>query len=433
MDKHNRAVRRIQNLAILLLTLSALFLVGNLPLFGELSDRSLIELAYTRLNDERIPETNRSQPLQELAAPIRIVFSNSFTRYGADSLTTLSSEFEAVGFPLREAIGSANTMSRVNERILLEKLRGEGLYFDFITELPLDLLGQILGVAAPDTGLTAVRRMFLCPAEGDEAILYMQDRQLGWCRFLTAVHSSALKDYLASLSGNGAALACVLDSEYASLSPYTFVPGETVSYPVAECSETVSESVLTSFLRRAEFNAHTDNRFVESSGTVIVREASNTIHLYPDGTITYQGERAGEGSLFFVPSASPDKPTMPEAVSAACHLASALLQEPAGDAVLYLSGVSRGAGTYTATFDYMLNGTPICFSDGTHAAVVTVAGDSITSFTMKLRQYTLTDTPALLLPVRQAAGIVRQQREADLTVVYYDNGGATVAPAWIQS
>ena len=81
-----------------------------------------------------------------------------------------------------------------------------------------------------------------------------------------------------------------------------------------------------------------------------------------------------------------------------------------------------------------MDGTPLRFSDGTHAASVTIEGQSITGFTLHCRTYTLSDSPALLLPVRQAAAIAASRYpSAELRVCYDDRGADTVGVSWFSS
>ena len=222
----------------------------------------------------------------------------------------------------------------------------------------------------------------------------------------------------------------MLDSSYANLASCTLV----LSTPAERSTLSVSNALSGNedvFLRRAEFNPHTENRFTESSGTVIVREVSSTLYLRPDGTVDYQGTDAIPESLYFVSAASPDAPTLSEAATAAQRLMLTLLQDSLGDASLYLSNAIPSGNGFEITFDLMVDGTPIRFSNGSHAAVVTVEGQRITAFTLKARRYALTGDTPLLLPFAQAAAIARVWRGAELLVAYVDGGGETVAPAWI--
>lgn len=425
-----KRLARLQNLAIAALTLSMVFLIANLPLFGALSNQSLWELARGRAERER--EASPDTPgVSRLAFPVRIVYTNSFARLGADALTTLSDEFERAGTYLGEAVGSSGGASPVSEDVFLSALRGEGLYFDFPTAIPEQVLSDLLGVAVPAPEISGVRRMLLCPGAGEDATLYVQDGALAHYRFSTAVSSPALTDYLASQSGSSADFAFLLGEDYAGLSPYTLVLSDPAPRVALSASGLLAAGGEDAFLRRAGFNAHAENRFTESSGTVIVREVSSTLYLRPDGTVDYLGGSVEPDSPYFVPAAVPDAPTLVEAATAAQTLVTTLLQGELGDAGLYLSGVRSEGPRFEIDFDLTANGTPIRFSDGSHAVSVTVEGQRVAAFTLKARRYALTDEPTLLLPVALSAAIARVYDGAELIVAYADTGAESVLPVWV--
>lgn len=427
-DDRERRVDRAQNLTILLLTLSVLLLIANLPLFGTLADSSLIELARAHRR-ESVGHTVEKSGTTPLAFPVRVVYTNGFTRVGADALTTVSDEFERAGGYLGEALGSANSAAPISEAEFLRALSGEGIYFDFMTELPYELLSELLGVAPGDGTLSAVRRMLLSPVGTGEVVLCAQDGAGRSFRFSTAVSGAELSDFLAARSGGGAEFVYALDDAYGALSPYTLVLSEPAGRASLFAANALSGREDT-ILRRAEFNAHTANRFTESSGTVIVREASSALYLRPDGALGYLGGEAAPDSIYYV-AAESDTPTLAEASAAARNLAAALLQGLLGDAVLYLDGASKDGERIKVCFGLMVDGTPLRMSDGTHAGVVTVEGRSITAFTFHVRSYTKQEREPPLLPFAQAAAIARDFPGAELIVAYIDTGAEEALPAWI--
>lgn len=429
-SKKDRRLNRIQNLAIVLLTLSAFLLFTNLPMFGALSDQSLLELARDRIRRENLPAETDASGAASLVFPVRMVYTNGFARLGADAITTLSDEFEHAGTYLGEALGSAYGAEPISEDGFLDALRSEGLYFDFTTALPSDIVSGLLGVSVPEPELASVRRMLLSPAGAEGAPLYVQDGAGQHYRFSTAVSSTALVDFLDARSGNSADFAFLLGSAYEQLSPYTIILSDPAPRGTLGAANALSGSE-DAFLRRAEFNAHTENRFTESSGTVIVREGSSALYLRPDGTVDYQGGAAAPDSIYFVAAAETGSPTLAEAAAAAQNLASTLLQDFLGDAALYLSDASADGEHYEIFFDLMANGTPIRFSDNSHAVSVTIEGQRISAFTLKARSYSLTEDTALLLPFAQAAAIARVWDGAELIVAYVDTGAETVLPTWI--
>ncbi len=429
-EKKARRLARAQNLAIIFLALSSMVLFANLPLFGPLSDRSLLELAQDRVRRESLIASAAPSGAVSFVFPVRMVCTNSFARQGADALTTLSDEFERAGTYLGEAIGSAHNGEPIGQPAFLAALRAEGLYFDFTAPLSSELLEQLLNVSRSDTVPDRIRRLLLSPSGTNAALLYAEDGSGQHYRYFTAVSSPSLTEYLASRGGSSANFAFLLAPAYSELSPYTLILSDPAPRGTLKVVNALSGNE-DEFLRRAEFNAHTENRFTESSGTVIVREVSSTLYLRPDGTIEYQGTEAAPGSIYSVPAALPGKPTLLEAASAAQNLALTLLGDSLGDASCYLSAAVQSGSRYEITFDLMSDGTLIRYSDSSHTGSVTIENGCVTAFTFKVRSYTITDSFALMLPFAQAAAIARVWPGAELIVAYVDVGSEEAMPAWI--
>jgi len=79
----------------------------------------------------------------------------------------------------------------------------------------------------------------------------------------------------------------------------------------------------------------------------------------------------------------------------------------------------------------MVNGTPLRFADGAHAAEVRLEGRSVTAFTLRLRRYTLTERSTALLPTALARTIAQRYPNGELTIAYIDPYGDTVSASWI--
>ena len=237
-------------------------------------------------------------------------------------------------------------------------------------------------------------------------------------------------EFLSSLEGTATGFAFTEGNAYDGLSPFTLIMGEpTARYLLSASSSLTSD--LSELLRLAEFNPHTENRYTESSGTTVVREAYGTLRITADGTVSYRSGNAEAGALYTV-STDHSVASLTESVAAAQRLASTLLQKSGGAASLYLSGIKENAKGRTVTLDYVISGTPLRFADGSHAVSVTVEGRSITAFSLHFRSYTLTDVPALVLPIRQAAAIARKNHAgSELSVFYVDSGAESVGVSWL--
>lgn len=415
----------LQNLAILLLSLFAAFLLSKTPLFGqngELFDR--LAAADTQVGAAPTLSTAAA------AAPVRMLLTGEYTRVGYDAVTTLGDEFEYAGTYLGEAIGSAYNPAAAQEVDLRHALSVQGICFDFTAPLPLELIAAWLGVEAPqNVQLDAVRRCLL-RADGERVLLLLQDEQQGIWRFSTALDAAALREYLSAAEGASAEFAVTLGEDYAALAPYTMVYSGVAARPVlAASSAGLSTATI---LSAAEFNAHTASRYYESeSGALVVVQSLRVLRLGADGSVSYQGGTAESGSLYYVP-ADDGAPGVFAQVSAARTLLNTLCADALGDASLYVSGYERGSNGCTVYFDCMAQGTPIRLSGGGHAGFVTIEGQSITAFSLRLRRYDATQEDSLLLPMTLSSAIAAGHYEGcELIVAYVDSGGETVSAAYL--
>lgn len=432
MNKKAVRIDRLQNVVIVLLSLSAALLFLQTPLFGDLAGKTLPELIGDVLSSEQT-SSGSTVELSDFASPVRIVFTNAYTRCGIDALTLLDDDFSHAGTFLSEAIGSAGVALPSSQDAFLTALHGSGIYFDFTIGIPLDILSDSLNTTVPLTQELFVRRALLSPGEDGTVHLYLLDPSGSCCVCSTALSASELSAYLDSLNGTEVDFAYSLPESYGMLSPFTLIMEEPTAHCTLTAASALSEITLSDFLRLAEFNPHTENRYTESSGTTVVRESYGTLRLSPDGTVTYHGGSADAGSLYTI---TPDKEgvSLTEAVAAAQKLGSRLLQDYCGAASLYLSSVNRSASGYLVTLDYVVDGTPLRFSDGSHAVSVTIEDSFITAFTIHFKTYSLTDTDSLLLPIPLSAAIAKNRYEGcELSVYYVDRGTDTVCVDWIAS
>ncbi|MBQ5740216.1 MAG: hypothetical protein IIV78_07385 [Oscillospiraceae bacterium] len=422
MDKKKRRIDRLQNLAIALLSVSAVVMLLQTPLFGNLGENPLpswlsgtASSAHTGLDEELISP-----------APVQLMLSNSFVRFGADT-STADPLFEAPGAFLGEAIGSAQAGAQVSDGEFLEHLLLPGLYFDFYSELPLELLSGRLGASISTNGDVSARRCLLSPL-GDSVALYVQGES-GFRRFACAVSASALTEYLDMQEGNGAEFAAVLGEHYEHLAPYTVLPAEMQARKKLIAGNPLADFDNTDFLSRAEFNPHTQDRYAESSGTLVILEGQRILRLQNNGTAIYSGSEAEVGSLYRVSSA--ERATRSEAVAGARNLLAALLSGHLGEASLFLHSVEETESGFRLFFDYAVDGTSVRFSDGTHAADVSVSGNSITEFSIHCRRYQKTESDSLLLPTEQAAAVSRIYGGGELSVAYIDAFGESISADWV--
>ena len=157
----NSTVSHLQNAAIAVLTVSAVFLLTQTPLFGDLAGKTPYELAQDWLSSDAALSEAVAADASDLALPVRLVFTNEYARLGLDAVTTADASFEQAGTFFSEAIGSAGALEACKESDLLAALQGSSIYLELEAETPLELLSKMLGVTAPESELLHVRRLLL--------------------------------------------------------------------------------------------------------------------------------------------------------------------------------------------------------------------------------------------------------------------------------
>ena len=332
----------------------------------------------------------------------------------------------------QEALGSVQHLAPSTTDAFRGALSGPSIYFDFLNPLPLQVLAELTG--AEGTALEGNARCLLLAAGADGSVhLYVWD---GADTVLTGtVASTALSiDSLTeavSQSGMGSVSFAfeVVEMEplYGKLFPLSILPTELPQLPVLSAASSISGTdwLLAAF----GFNINTRERYAEADGTEVITEveADRSLHIRPSGEITY---RSGTDATLEI-SAQEEVPTVAEAVLGASILLEQLTEDRSGEARLYLESVSQGGDTTQLLFGYQIDGVPIRFSDGGHAAEITLSGTSVTRLTLRFRQYSTAGETSLLLPLRQTLAIAAEHPDTELSVGYADGGGDSVSASWL--
>ncbi|HJB12843.1 MAG TPA: hypothetical protein H9787_03945 [Candidatus Oscillibacter excrementigallinarum] len=429
MDQAARRRRRnlIQNIAIALLSVSAVLLFAQLQLYN--LDLTEDQNYFQRLSGG-LSSVSPTE-LREFPAPVRVVITDSYGRYGSLGLTTNSDGFSALG--LREALGSVQALSPATVDQFRSALSGTSIYFDFLNPLPLQVLAELIGVE--DTDWEQEIRCLLLSAEEDGSVqLYLWDG--ADAVFTSAVPSTSLSAETLTESVSQSGFAGVFfafedaeaDARYGALFPLSILPAELPELPVLSASSPLSDTdqLLVSF----GFNANTRERYTENDGTEVITEveADRSLHIRPNGEIIY---RSGADFTPLEIAAQEEVPTASEAVLGASILLEQLTGGLSGEAGLYLVSVRQSGETTQLTYGYQINGIPIRFSDGGSAAEIALSGTAITRLSLRFRQYSISGEMSLLLPLRQTLAIAAEHPGTELSVGYADSGGDTVSASWL--
>ena len=430
MDSARRRQRNlIQNIAIAALSVTAVVLFAWLQMSNlEGSDGQ----GYLQQLVGGVPDSQGPTELSAFSAPVRVVVTDSYGRFGSLGLSTDSESFSSLGRRLVEALGSVERLTPSTEAEFLAALSGTSAYFDFLSPLPLEVLTGLLGESL--TNLQADARCLILAAEGEQGgRLYLWDGDESYSSAPvpgTVVSAEALSDlasqpWLASVSFalDG------LDSDAAGqlLSPLSLLPAELPAPPALSASSPVSgrtDWLLSLF----GLSINANNWYTDSvTGATVVVEGDRSLRVYPDGTVSYQG--GADPSMEI--AAQGESPTAAEAALGVSLLLDRLAGDLTGEAALYVESVSQGEDTTALRFGCHVGGIPIRYTDGGPAAEVTLSGTCVTELTLRFRQYASTGESSLLLPLRQALAILAESPGSQLSLGYVDSGGEAVPASWL--
>lgn len=408
-----------QNVAITLLAVLAVVLFTRTQLYS-------LGLDEGRVLDQSAQETGAvTAQAAALAAPVRVVITGAYGRYGGAALTTAQEGFDdPLGRRLAEALGSAQNSAPCTLDDFLKALDGPSVYYDFLEPLPLSVIAELAGgsEAAGDETISA-RRLVLSGQGGGTANLYLWDGGETCVRCSTAVSADSLEQAAGRYELGGASFA--LDREDTTLAPYSLLLEETPTLPVLTAGDPLASG--TDWLLTAlGFNPRTRTRHTESNGTEIIIDGDRSLRIRPDKSVYYQSGRDPAITV----EAKDDLPTLREAAQGTSALLSTLLSPVSGDAQPYLKSVRQNGSTTTLTYGYQSNGVPIQFPNET-AAEVTLTNAAVTSVTLRFRQYTATEEPSLLLPLKQALAVASYRPNAELSILYVDRGSGTCTACWV--
>ena len=427
MDEKRRNRRDfIQNIAITLLSLSAVALITQTQLYNLGAEAGTRYLGQLLAEPAGTQQASVSQQTV-LAAPVRVAITGAYGRYGDVTLVTSDEDFRPLGSLLKDALGSAKAYTACTQEAFLAALGRTSVYYDFLSPLPLSVLAGFTS-ASCDSNVAA--RCLILSDMGEEGVqLYLWDGGSTYQSCSTAVARSDLESTANRYELGNAVFAFDLADTapaYAHVMPCSlFLSEELPELPVLHVSNPLAETDW--LLSALQFNPRTNSRYTESSGAEVVGEGERSLRIHPDGSVFY---RSGGEAVLTVDAAVSDAPTAWEAAAGASALVSSLFTS-SGNAAPYLQSVYQNSSSTVVRFGYQVKGVPIRFSDGSYAAEVTLTGSTISTLSLHFRQYTATGEKSLLLPLRQALAIAAKSDGAELSLGYADNGAAALSACWL--
>lgn len=414
----------IQNITIALLSASMVLLLTQT--LGYNLGGSSEDQPYWSLFSTQDPPAAMLSSDQEthFSAPVQVVLSSPYGRYGNITCTTTDESFEALRILLEQALGSTRTHSSCSEQTFLNALNGTSIYYDFLSPLPLSLLADLVWTSSADEE-TYVQRLALA-LHGDRVTLYLWDGQSQFLLCNTSLSSDDLVNTINQYELTSAQFAFDSPrSPYRDLNPYSLLLEEAPVIPVLNCE--IPQFSTDYILSALGFNPNTQNRYPDSSGNEIITEVGRRLQIRTDGTVMYQSNEDTTLSI----KAAEEVPSLLEAVTGTAALLRPLLSPTAGSSSFYLQKIHQSDASTTLEFGYQANGVPIYFADGQSPAVITLNGTAVSSMILRFRQYTNTEAHSLLLPLDLAAAIAAKSSNAQLLLGYTDNGADTMQAQWL--
>ena len=416
----------LQNLILVLLTVSALFLLTRLPSLRGIQWGSRVQDLLSSA-PAASPREPAGLPLEMLPSVQLLVTGDSeYGRYGRLNIPAEDPVLQTVTPLFQEALGSATEVGLTADASLREALDGAGFYLDLTpsASLPLTALEPWLGELSSLE--RTVRALALTAGEEGFAQLYLLEPEGGIYLYETALPVSAVRIACEGFPPNGACFS--YETNYGSLEPYTLLIAQAEALPDLNAELPAGYSTYN-LLTALDFNAHTLSRYFESSGTEVVEESPRVLRISPNGTVDFVSRGESGSHLFHTPG---EAPALPEGLAAGWRLAEALT-EGTGASPLRLRTAEETEDGYVLRFRYEADGTPVIFSDEEDALTVAFSGGQITAFSYRCRAYTLAEEGAVsnLLPASMAQAMAAIYPDACLSVGYEDSGAGPLTAQWL--
>ena len=415
-----------KSLLILLLSLSALFLAGQIFLSSGAAPAGL----FSGTPGASAAPTQDPLGSVGVARPVRMAVTNANGRYGVQYDDTAVDElFDDLSGLLGEALGSAREPVRTNRRAWEAALQRRGVYYEFPGAVPLSLAAVWLSGGESASPLTAeASRLLLAQSESGDAVhLYYVDASDGsYYTCETVVLFLELPD---SYIPNGATFAFLQPERYGGLDPDTLILSAPPSPPVYQAADSLDPgdtAARNALLRSLDFFPQSNAIYPAADGWS-VRDGGDTLRLTSSGTVVYHA--GGELPRYPVPKNA----SRAELVERTGELVWNAMAPYCGAARIYLSGITQSEDACTLTYSYILSGAEVQLGQEGWCAQFTIYNGQITDYTLRLRRYSATSETATLLPEYQAMAAMDAMGAAGrkLLLRYYDGGNGSAAPSWI--
>lgn len=419
----------VKNLLIIVLSLSALWLLSLTPLYiGSPLEQYVTDLFSST---ESVGQASASPATTVRPAAIAVVNDHGRHAIQYDSVS-VDAAFEDLSALLGMVLNTESTPFSVTEDRWRTALCDPGAYFDLNGTIPFATLSGWLQGDQVNAALTAsVRRLALSYGDGPNDVwLFWQDADSGLFHACGTALSRSLLDSTLSTWVPNSAFFAFEDKAYAACDPYTLItvtPTPAV-YAASTPISAVNPGAMEQVLKALAFPVNSGSSYAISGG-IRYTDGNNTFQLTDAGELTYHA-----ADVFHYPvSVREDDPTIAESIEATRRIVSDVLEPMCGDARIRLNSVRQEDETLVITYGYDLSGISVALYDTGWAAQFVVTDNFITAFTLHFRSYTATPSTTLLLPELQAAAALSalELEQSELRLSYRDTGNTTLTAGWV--
>jgi hypothetical protein len=426
-----KTIEAVKSLLIVLLVISAVFLMGQAGLFS-LTDAVDGLFRTSRTGGDSAAAADGDIYSQAARPRFLAITAEGVGRYGVKySEIRLTEAYDRFSAFLGEALGSSKEPVEVAEEEWKSALEQSGVFFDFLYEQPLSVLAGWLGTDM-NSGASAHTARRLCLARNGEGVslYYIRARDGLAYRCETALNysslSARLEEYAAS--GGNAQYAYSYGAKLDQVDPYALIlDGQLTVQKLTVRNPLRTGLAPESMMGLFEINSFVASPYSELDGTIVYVEGDSTLRVYPNGAVSFRN--TGDGGPALV--GEDTKVTPAGVVEAAYDLAQRSIGQSCGDAEVAFTGISYNAAddTYTVQFDYEMDGIPVVMESGRHALSLSITGGRVFRASLVFREYEA-DGQEWPLPELQAAAVVQADGGGEPLLIYADDGEAAAA-GWV--
>lgn len=416
---NNKRRSRLQNVLILLLSISAAFLF-YLNQFG-MPHFSALQLPFTQTG-ESLAVTDERVFLREMDWPVTVLTADSFGGRRELHLSTGDSSFTAAEGLLEDSFRGELLWEECGYAAFRAAMDESSLCILLPNAVPMQVIAARLGL--PSAEQFSVSAFLFSRTE--ESVLFYYSDGTQYFQSSCPLTGDGLSTVIEALGGEECTLADETEGIRAELNSLTACSAELPSLPLLTGATAESLSSLPALLPQFGFNAHTTNRYTEADGTEVIVESPRRLRITPAGTVHYSGDRKNAPDSFILPA----QDDLTEIIGSSYHLLQSLLNSAGVKTQLYLSSVQQSGEGCTLCFEAMAGGLSVLAGSGETAGRVVIADGIVTELSLRYRSYTISDAEALLLPFPQALAVASSYEGMRMDVSYIDSAREEVAPAW---